>query len=382
MVLVTSSTISLAISTSIISLFTLVLFLSGYVLQQKSVRGIQAAISPATQTLLTSWPYAVPGGSPAGAYAIVNQRKGTFSFPKVVVENDGTGGRRGGGVGEGGESSSNEGLNTGQYDQGDRYGQKHKQAYLQMISRPSASGICSSLLFFKTLTSQSEIQTDKVFLYPKSWNQNSPTRSIAEALKILKQHQDEYDIIIHDIDMTDPNYRFPSNTKLLRKASHKLIHYEKIFYTRSPGVLLDSAKLNKLFFSQPPQFSPSPSFSYSPFSSWKKRAQSNGNSQTDVWVPTRLSTANADLPYAILVTTERSSSGGISIRSHVPTPSVKQSLIVPAVSKFPVKEGSEMHPAYVFFEKNKNQMQDMENVYYQEWKKQVQDICRGIDIND
>ncbi|KKZ59028.1 hypothetical protein EMCG_00893 [[Emmonsia] crescens] len=380
MVLVTSSTISVAISTSIIGLFTLLLFLSGYVLQQQTVRGIQAAINTDIPTRPASRNYAVAGGSPAGAYVIVNQGKEAFSSPDVVVaDNDGTGGRGGG---ELGKSSENEGGNSGQDDEGSRYGQKHNQAYLQMISRPSVSGICSSLLFFKTLASQSAIPTDKVFLYPQSWDQNSPTKRIAKALSLLKQHQGEYDIIIHAIDMTDPNYRSPSNTKLLSRASHKLTHYEKIFYTRSPGMLLDSSKLDQLFFSPPPTFSSSLPSSYSPFSSWKKRSKTNDNSQTDMWVPTRLSTVNVDLPYAFLVTTEHLSSGRVAIRTHVPIPSVKQSLIVPAISRFPVEKGAGLLPAYVFFEKNNDQMREMETVYYQEWKKQVQDICQGIDVND
>ncbi|OJD25725.1 hypothetical protein ACJ73_02899 [Blastomyces percursus] len=379
MVLLTSSTISLAISTSIIGLFTLLLFLSGYVLQQQSVRGIQAALSPTTPTHPASRPF-VAGGSPAGAYVIVNQGKEAFSSPDVVVtdSDDTVEGRDG----ELGESSGYEGMNSGQDDQGSRYGQMHKQVYLQMVSRPSVSGICSSLLFFKTLSSQSEIVTDKVFLYPQSWDINAPTRSIVEALSILKNHQDEYGMIIHAIDMTDPNYRFPSNTKLLSKASHKLTHYEKIFYTRSPGMLLNASKLNQLFFSKPPTFSSSSSSSYSPLSSWKKRIIANDNSQTDMWVPTRLSTVNADLPYAFLVTTEHDSSDRVSIRSHVPIPSVKQSLIVPAVSRFPAERGTELHPAYVFFEKSRDQMKEMETTFYQEWKKQVHDVCQGIDISD
>ncbi|PGH04936.1 hypothetical protein GX51_03232 [Blastomyces parvus] len=380
MVLLTSSTISLAISTSIIGLFTLLLFLSGYVLQQQSVRGIQAVLSPTTPTHPASQPYPGAVGSPAGAYVIVNQGKEAFSSPDVVVtDSDDTGEGR---DGELGEPSGHKRVNSGQDDPGSRYGQKHKQVYLQMISRPSVSGICSSLLFFKTLASQSEIATDKVFLYPKSWDKNAPTRSIVEALNILKNHQDEYDIIIHAIDMTDPSYRFPSNTKLLSKASHKLTHYEKIFYTRSPGMLLNASNLNHLFFSEPPTFAPSSSSSYSPLSSWKKKRRTKDNSQTDMWVPTRLSTVNADLPYAFLVTTEHDSLGRVSIRSHVPIPSVKQSLIVPAAPRFSDEKGTESNPAYVFFEKNKDQMREMQTAYYQEWKKQVRDICQGIDIND
>ncbi|OJD19340.1 hypothetical protein AJ78_00702 [Emergomyces pasteurianus Ep9510] len=380
MVLLTSSTISFAISTSIIGLFTTLLFLSGYVLQQKSVRGIQAAIIPSTTPHLAPRHYPVAGGSPAGAYVIVNQGKDAFSSPDVVVADNGDAKVRSGG--DLGQQSGNEQGSSRHAEQSSRYGQKHDQAYLQMISRPSVSGICSSLLFFKTLASQNETQTDKVFLYPQSWDHNSPTKNIAKALSLLKQHQDEYGIIIHPIDMADRTYRFPSNTKLLSRASHKLTHYEKIFYTRSPGVLLDSSKLNQLFFTPPPTFSSTSASSYSPFSPWKRRKITKNNSKTDMWVPTRLSTVNADLPYAFLVTTEHIPSGRVSIRSHVPIPSVKQSLIVPAISRFRVGQGEVLRPAYVFFEKNEDKMQERETRYYQEWEKQVQDICQGLDVND
>src|SRR5947207_9103284 len=44
MVLLTSSTISVAISSSIICMFTFLLFLSGYVMQQQTVRSLQDAL--------------------------------------------------------------------------------------------------------------------------------------------------------------------------------------------------------------------------------------------------------------------------------------------------------------------------------------------------
>lgn len=46
MVLLTSSTVSVILSTGVVCLFTLLLFLSGYVLQQQSVRSIQSALRP------------------------------------------------------------------------------------------------------------------------------------------------------------------------------------------------------------------------------------------------------------------------------------------------------------------------------------------------
>ena len=45
MVLLTASTISAGISGAVICLFTLLLFLSGYALQQKSVRSLQEALA-------------------------------------------------------------------------------------------------------------------------------------------------------------------------------------------------------------------------------------------------------------------------------------------------------------------------------------------------
>ncbi|EEH33078.1 hypothetical protein PAAG_04131 [Paracoccidioides lutzii Pb01] len=373
MVLIASSTISVIISSSVISLFTALLFLSGYVLQQQTVRHIQASISPDSAYHLAGRQYALSGGSPAAAYVIVNRGKEAFSTPDAVLADDSRG--RGDGEGEEmGETSRNE--------QGGKYGQRYSHTYVQIISKPSVSCICSSLLFFKILSSNSDIETDKVFLYPQSWDLHSPSRGISNAISLLRQYQNKYDIIMHAINTSDPNYRSPSNTRLLSRASHKLTHYKKIFYIRSPGMLLDSSKLNQLFLSPPPTLSSSSFSSSSPFSSWKKKRKSTDNSQSDQWVPTRLSTVNADLPYAFLVTTDHSSSGGVSIRSHVPIPSVKQSLIVPAVPKFAVEKGTELHPAYVFFEKDRDRSREMETAYYQQWKKDIEDICQGIDVND
>src|SRR5437762_203885 len=57
MVLLTSSAISVAISSSIIGTFTFLLFLSGYILQQQSVRSIQAALHPPTPPKPTLHPF-------------------------------------------------------------------------------------------------------------------------------------------------------------------------------------------------------------------------------------------------------------------------------------------------------------------------------------
>ncbi|KAG9244301.1 hypothetical protein BJ878DRAFT_567702 [Calycina marina] len=55
MVLLTSSQVSVAITCTIIFLFTLALFLSGYVIQQQTVRDLRAAIKPhVNQPILVS----------------------------------------------------------------------------------------------------------------------------------------------------------------------------------------------------------------------------------------------------------------------------------------------------------------------------------------
>ncbi|KAK2773128.1 hypothetical protein FQN52_006104 [Onygenales sp. PD_12] len=380
MVLLTSSTISVAISSSIIGLFTFLLFLSGYVLQQQSVRGIQAAISPSTTTAASR--YSPPlGGSPAAAYVIVNQGKDAFYTPDVVVpDGDGSGES---GRGKFGKAFGNPITRPVAQDVRER--SRHKQAYLQMISKPNMADICSGLLFFKTLASKSDIPSDKVFLYPQSWDLHSPTKGIAAVLNLLRQHQDEYNIVLHAIDMTDPNYRSPSNTRLLSKASHKLTHYEKILYVRSPGILANSTKLDDLFLSPPPTSSPPSSSSYSSsYWSWrnKRKAPRDDEPQSETWVPTRLSTVNPDLPYAFLVTMDHAPSGGVSIRTHVPVPSVKQSLIVPAIPRISPEKAADLRPAYVFFEKDRDVQRERETGYYREWKEQVRAVCEGADVGD
>lgn len=361
MVLLTSSTVSFMISSSIIGLFTFLLFLSGYVLQQRTVRSIQLAIRPPDLSTSQNW---LQKG--AAEQLVLN---GGEQDDQPIPKDDVTApvGKFAKIFGDGKQERLNN-LGSQEADKGDRNPARH--AYLQILTKPSASDICSSVLFFDLLASNSSIPTtEHVVLYPESWDVNSPTRNIALALGLLREssgrsHRRKSNVVVHAVNTLNKNDGSPSESQLFKSASAKLAQYERIMYIRAPGLLLDAEKLDDLFLSQGTTFLSS-------------KGAGEGESGNDAWVSTRLSAASPDLPSVLLITSQPRRSGHTSVTSHVLEPSLEDAFVDAAVSA----SGKEEDPAYVYFRRDTGGRRERESWYYHDWMSELQLVCNGIDVS-
>ncbi|KAE8349971.1 hypothetical protein BDV28DRAFT_163257 [Aspergillus coremiiformis] len=341
MVLLTSSTVSVILSSGVICIFTLLLFLSGYVLQQQSVRSIQHAIKP--------------------------------PHPRDPIT--GLGSAR---------SSSHQGssklslLDDILPDQPRNPEQKGSYAYLQLLSTPDPSDICSAILFFKTLSTNGTAIQDRLFMYPQEWDQMSAhkiSKPVSKALSLLRTASLKYDIWLLPIDMTAATAAgyAPTDTKLLRLGQIQFMQYDSVLYVQTPGLLLDTEKLDAILLSRP-----------LPGRHDKARPQSYNN---DAWIPMPLRPdRDVSLPPAYLVTVNNVGGGRVEARGHIPNAALPGfgSLVTGPWGVRSSREGEEVEqPGYVFFEHDEDgHVRWAKNSLFGPWRAGQYDVCDGIDFDD
>ena len=326
MVLLTSSAVSAILSSGVVCMFTLALFFSGYTLQQQSVRNIQIALKPTAE--------AAP--------------------PPLRVKRDL--------IDEQGSYIKN---TAGNY------------AYLQLISNPYPSDICSAILFFKTLAVNGTAVTDRLFMYPKEWDDDDKkaktkrkrTKQETKALILLHEASVQYDIWLLPIDMSHgaAGYR-PTDTKLLALGQVQFMQYDSVLYIQTPGLILDTEKLDAVLLDRP-----------LPGKHDKNRRESFNN---EAWVPMPLRPHNTDsLPPVYLVTVNNiKSKGRVEARTHVPNPRLRgfADLVVG-----PEKIKGEGQPGYVYFEHDGyGHVKWKDNPMFESWRAQQYEVCKGLDLDD
>jgi hypothetical protein len=237
MVLLTSSAISVAISGFIICTFTFLLFLSGYVLQQRTVRSLQEALrQPPEPRPLPSLPAQFRKGNEIGD----NEKE----IDEVVV------------VVESGQLQKSDAVRTAVLGgsgietldsleaterSAQATGRPHKQeslAYILTVSDPE--DLCSAALFARQQR-QSSTLTKKpaiVFLYPSTW-ETSPSSLHISALTFLRDIQDEYSLVYHPVDISAVWSGVGTNSQLLGELQRNRWDFDRVLYLRSPGMARD-----------------------------------------------------------------------------------------------------------------------------------------------
>ncbi|KAE8322246.1 hypothetical protein BDV39DRAFT_184287 [Aspergillus sergii] len=334
MVLLTSSTVSVILSSGVICIFTFVLFLSGYVLQQQSVRSIQHAIKPPQP------PDPIPGLTHHGG----NTKRTTLLDNLNVNDNN-------------------------------NHHPKGNYAYLQLLSTPDPSNICSAILFFKTLSTNNTAIQDRLFMYPQEWDQTPPhkqTTQVSTALSLLRTASLKYNIWLLPIDMTaatSAGYT-PTDTKLLRLGQIQFMQYDSVLYVQTPGLLLDTAKLDTMLLSRP-----------LPGRHDKNRPESYNN---EAWIPMPLRPdRDVALPPVYLVTVNNVGAGQVEARGHVPN------VALPGFGSLVTgpwgvdRPAGEEQPGYVFFEHDEDgHVSWSGNSLFGPWRAGQYDVCEGIDFDD
>ncbi|KAL4872448.1 hypothetical protein BDV12DRAFT_162218 [Aspergillus spectabilis] len=342
MVLLTHSTVSVIVSTGVVSIFTFLLFLSGYALQQQSVRTIQHAIRPPESPKSHSI-YKRSSQDPLSDIHI----KTPLEDEPLQVQ-----------------------IDTSLKIEGN-------YAYLQLLSDPSPSNICSAILFFKHLSTNSSAIQDRLFMYPSDWDTMDLSKSVSIALSLLRAASLKYDIWLLPIDMTaatSAGYT-TTDTKLLRLGQIQFMQYDGVLFLQTPGLLLDSAKLDSMLLSRP-----------LPLRHDKNRIESYNN---EAWIPMPLrAERDTDLPPIYLVTVNNIENGNVEARGHIPNMALEGfGRIVTGpwgVQAAPDSDSkSDNQPGYVFFERDEQgQAKWAHNPLYGSWRAQQYEVCDGLELDD
>ncbi|KAJ5735910.1 uncharacterized protein N7483_001035 [Penicillium malachiteum] len=349
MVLLSSSTVSTIVSMGVVCIFSMMLFLAGYVLQQQSVKSIQHALRP-----------------PPGSHHGEGSRGSTFqnSARKRGLSDS--------------DLSSMSDSDTPQTSHDRRQNLGGNYAYLQLLSNPDPSDICSVILFFKHLaTSKTSIQ-DRLFMYPEEWDRMSTAelgKPASEALSILRSASIKYGIWLLPIDMTAAKGYSATDTKLLRLGQVQFMQYDSVLYLQAPGMILDIEKLDDILLSQP-----------LPLVYDTNREDSYDNL---AWTPMTLRPErDADLPPVYLITVNNVGSGHVQARTHVPNPIMPDFKALVRRSQSIMSDDDEDEeitelPAYVYFGKHsKEKGSGNKNPLLQSWRKQRQDVCPELHFGD
>lgn len=273
MVLLTASTISAAISGIIICLFTFLLFLSGYVLQQKTVRSLQEALAAPLEIRVRVAPTLsaqlqnIDGGV-ADVTADDNdtsnqnfngfQRAGN-SVQVVLGETTLVGG-------DSIEPSPQEIWHT--YIESNAEGPASRREptevnqrspaidalngrYAYVFTLPNPADLCSAILFTSWSRQTSHIpqsQLSIVFLYPSDWETTS-NPIYTDALRLLLQSEHKYSVLLHPVPISKVWTGIDVESQLLSELARNPWPYDRVMYLRSPGMLLDTTRLDNILIS-------------------------------------------------------------------------------------------------------------------------------------
>lgn len=253
MVLLSSSTVSAILSSGIICLFTFLLFLSGYVLQQNAVDGLRIALEAPLEQRVR-----LPSLPPPILDEVLNEATDeniTFSGileptippPQLLISQPD----------QPSEQSpqelwhshvDNSGLSTEIEDTFDppssNFIYDGRFAYVLALSSPS--DVCSSSLFtqwHRQFTTLPLSTINIIVLYPASWEtSNHPLHS--SALQLLLASEQSHSLILHPVPISRVWTGIDVEQQLLTELARNPWPYDRVMYLRSPGMLLDTAKLD------------------------------------------------------------------------------------------------------------------------------------------
>lgn len=256
MVLLTSSAVSVIISSGVVCTFTFLLFLSGYVLQQQTVRSLQEAIrQPAQRQPVPTLPAkfrheevetveAVVSEALDGSLATeekpLSQRPG--QMPGMIrVPIEGPRGQQQQAVLEN-ESPERKAQSHDQQQAGSPEDPLYERlAYMFALLQPS--DLCSALLFTQEHRKASSlaINPSVVLLYPSTWETSSDHQHTS-VLKFMRDIQEQYNLIYHPVQMSDG---WEVKAQLLGELQWTRWDYDRALYLRSPGLAINMGALDE-----------------------------------------------------------------------------------------------------------------------------------------
>ncbi|KAF2015541.1 glycosyltransferase family 8 protein [Aaosphaeria arxii CBS 175.79] len=213
--LLTSGQVSVLLSSCIVLIFTVVLFFSGYVLQQRTVHSLQAAIRPTRPKPL---PVAEPIAPPT---LDVKWARPVGSRPNV--------------------DESVEQYLAGETMDWSRLG------YVQMAR--DHSELCSAIMILADVHKMKS-PARKILLFPRSWLKKTEgdeyDADMSTTRRLLRTAARRYGVSLNPMETItkDADESLPSSYSLA--SMYSLTDYERIVYLQGPGVLLDASALDSL----------------------------------------------------------------------------------------------------------------------------------------
>ncbi|KAI4278485.1 MAG: hypothetical protein LQ337_000968 [Flavoplaca oasis] len=202
--LLTSGQISMAISSSVVFMFTFLLFLSGYVLQQQTVRSLQAIIKPQ--------PVVVPPPSPVLAKHFGTPPGHSF-YDKYLASNRPKGGWA-------------------------------KVAYVQLVREHLH--LCNAVMLFAVLDDQ-ESMAQRVIVYPKEWDattQEAPDPQIETSKRLLRDAAKRYKAMLQPVE---PMLEAGGHSMFPLAGLLSLTAYNRVIHLIPSGLVIDASGLDHLF---------------------------------------------------------------------------------------------------------------------------------------
>ena len=265
MVLLTHSTVSIILTTGVICLFTFLLFLCGYVLQQQTVRSLQEALRhPRVPERYGPIP-TLPAGFGEGKDvlgAVIGEPIQQIVVPDIL-----------GAAVEEGEiqrsdlEATNESVLAEENVPDSTLGKQapmlditmppidqpaaaepsipELSSLAYMLTIPQPSTICSAILFARQqrLTSTLQSRPDIIFLYPSHWESNLSPQYIS-ALTLMRDVQADYSITYHPVQMSPVWSGVDVNAHLLGELQMRRWDFDRMLYLKSPGLATDTAVLD------------------------------------------------------------------------------------------------------------------------------------------
>ncbi|KAI9804473.1 MAG: hypothetical protein M1825_001372 [Sarcosagium campestre] len=215
--LLTSGQISMTISSFIVFFFTSALFLSGYVLQQQTVRNIQTVLAPmkAAQARSSHVHAAVPGKAKTTTAKVAESRrkkKSSQSRPPATQK-----------------PAAWNGV-----------------AYAQVVSRPE--DVCNAVMLFSELHRMSN-KAARVLLYPVGWN--SDTTMLDQVSSLLDLAADNYNVVLKAVEPIKRSSTDGQQDSYPLSLLFKLSEYSQVLHLAPSGLLLNSGPLDAILSSPP-----------------------------------------------------------------------------------------------------------------------------------
>ncbi|TKA81312.1 hypothetical protein B0A49_00311 [Cryomyces minteri] len=252
--LLTSGQVSMAISSSIVFVFTSLLFLAGYVLQQQTVHSLQAAIKP---RLPPTPPPPLPDANSSSTSSSL-----ALSTNDSVNENN-IKPPRASTVDSRAHTATQAYLSPKQPSEAAADVDWRTLAHVQLVA--SHAAVCSAIMLFGDLARQRS-PARRVLLFPRSWaveKRRAKKGAVADpyldtSRRLLRLAARRYGVVLQPVEPLQAGMEGegvdeddPSAYSLA--SLWGLAEFERVLWLRTPGLLLDAAPLDALLAFEPVQ---------------------------------------------------------------------------------------------------------------------------------